>query len=175
MMAACPFRNRETGASGFAAGFRKCSGAIRQAGIWIREEGCQLVNHKRLSSPIPITRDPRWRIMGRYKDVPELLDKLMEESGKTERWITVNEFRTYYNLDEFSSPAISGFLRRIYQGPFFSFRYRVERIEKITIQKPHTRIIKRYLVTRRPNARQKNPELCDMKIIGDDVRVSEKG
>jgi hypothetical protein len=94
--------------------------------------------------------------MARNRDVPDLLERFMEESGETQRWVTVNEFRTYFHLDEFASPAISGFLQRIYQGPFFSCPYRVERIEKVTVQKPKHRIIKRYLVTRRPTARQKN-------------------
>jgi hypothetical protein len=80
----------------------------------------------------------------------------MIESGETQRWVTVNEIRTYFDLDEFSAPAISGFLQRIYHGPFFSCQYRVERIEKITIQTPHHRHIKRYLVVRRPAPRIKN-------------------
>jgi len=95
--------------------------------------------------------------MARNKDVPKLLEQFMEESGDKQRWVTVNEFRTYFNLDEFFAPAISGFLQRIYQGPFFSCPYRVERIEKVTIQKPQRRIIKRYLVTMRPQSRKKSP------------------
>lgn len=95
--------------------------------------------------------------MARNRDVPDLLERFMEESGETRRWVTVNELRTYFHLDEFSAPAISGFLQRIYHGPFFTCPYRVERIEKITVQKPKKRIIKRYLVTRRPRARRKNP------------------
>jgi hypothetical protein len=95
--------------------------------------------------------------MARNRDLPDLLERFMEESGETQRWITVNEFRTYFHLNEFSAPAISGFLQRIYQGAFFSCPYRVERIEKIRIQKPKHRIIKRYLVIRRPHVSQKNP------------------
>jgi hypothetical protein len=95
--------------------------------------------------------------MARNRDLPDLLERFMEESGETQRWITVNEFRTYFHLNEFSAPAISGFLQRIYQGAVFSCPYRVERIEKIRIQKPKHRIIKRYLVIRRPQARERNP------------------
>ncbi|MCK9632222.1 MAG: hypothetical protein M0R30_11360 [Methanoregula sp.] len=95
--------------------------------------------------------------MARNKDVPLLLERFMEESGKTQHWVTVNEFRTYFDLDECSAPAISGFLRRIYHGPFFSCQYRVQRIEKVVVQNPQRRTIKRYLVTKRPQGRQKNP------------------
>jgi hypothetical protein len=94
--------------------------------------------------------------MARNRDVSDLLERFMEESGETQRWVTVSEVRTYFGLDELSAPAISGFLQRIYFGPFFSCPYRVERIEKVAIQKPQRRIIRRYLVTRRPPARQKN-------------------
>jgi len=96
--------------------------------------------------------------MARNKDVPGLLERFMEESGETQRWVTVNEIRTHFHLDELSAPAISGFLQRIYHGPFFSCQYRVERIENVTVQKPQRRIIKRYLVTKRPDAREKKPK-----------------
>ena len=95
--------------------------------------------------------------MARNNDVPFLLERFMEESGKTQHWVTVNEFRTYFDLDESSAPAISGFLRRIYHEPFFSCQYRVQRIEKVVVQNPQLRTIKRYLVTKRPQGRQKNP------------------
>jgi hypothetical protein len=97
--------------------------------------------------------------MARNRDVPGLLERFMEESGETQRWITVNEFRTYFDLDEFSAPAISGFLQRIYHGSFFSCPYRVERIEKVIVQKRQRRIVKRYLVIRRPSARKRDPAL----------------
>jgi len=96
--------------------------------------------------------------MARKRDVLDLLERFMAETGETQRWVTVNEFRTHFDLDLSAAPAISGFLQRIYQDPFFSCPYRVERIEKITLQKPKHRIIKRYLVARRPQARRKKPE-----------------
>lgn len=96
--------------------------------------------------------------MARNREVPDLLERFMEESGENQRWVTVNEIRTHFNLDEFSAPPISGFLRRIYHGTFFSCQYRVERIEKVIILKPQRRIIRRYLVTKRPQAREKKPE-----------------
>ena len=113
--------------------------------------------------------------MARNRDIPDLLERFMEESGETQCWVTVNEFRTYFNLDEFAAPPISGFLQRIYQGPFFSCPYRVERIEKITVQHKHRRIVKRYLVTRRPRARKRDPTLQKITPFIDDIQVSEKG
>jgi len=103
--------------------------------------------------------------MARNRDVPNLLERFMEEKGETQRWVTVNEIRTYFNLDEFAAPPISGFLQRIYHGPFFSCPYRVDRIEKITVQKKQRRVVKRYLVTRRPPAREKKPEDASSQLI----------
>jgi hypothetical protein len=113
--------------------------------------------------------------MARNRDVPTLLEKFMEESGETQRWVTVNEIRTYFNLDEFSAPPISGFLQRIYHGPFFSCPFRVERIEKVTVQKRQRRVVKRYLVTRRPPARKRDPALHETPSVIDDSHVAEKG
>ena len=93
--------------------------------------------------------------MARNREIPELLEQYMEQSGKTEQWITVQEFRSHFQLDEFAAPAISGFLRRIYHGPFFSCHYRVERMEKVVIHTPQRRFIKRYLVKKRPEPRRK--------------------
>jgi hypothetical protein len=99
----------------------------------------------------------------------------MEESGETQRWVTVNEIRTYFNLDEFSAPQISGFLQRIYHGPFFSCPFRVERIEKVTVQKRQRRVVKRYLVTRRPPARKREPAIHEIPSVIEDSQVAEKG
>ena len=93
--------------------------------------------------------------MTRNREIPELLEQYMEQFGETEQWITVQEFRTYFQLDEFSAPAIAGFLRRIYHGPFFSCHYRVEKMERIVVTTPQRRIIKRYLVKKRPESRGK--------------------
>ena len=113
--------------------------------------------------------------MARNRDVPDLLETFMEESGETQRWVTVNEVRTYFDLDEFSSPAISGFLQRIYHGPFFSCPYRVERIEKVTFQKPQPRIVKRYLVTRRPPARKRDPEFREIPSVARGIQAGKRG
>jgi len=94
--------------------------------------------------------------MARNKEIPELLEQYMAQFGETEQWITVQEFRTYFQLDEFFAPAISGFLRRIYHGPFCSCNYRVERMEKIVVKIPQRRLIIRYLVKKRPDNHKKS-------------------
>ncbi len=94
-------------------------------------------------------------IMARNREIPELVEQYMDHCGGIEQWITVQEFRTYFHLDEVSAPAISGFLRRIYYSPFGSCPYRVERVEKIMVTTPQRRCINRYLVKKRPNARGK--------------------
>jgi hypothetical protein len=92
--------------------------------------------------------------MARDKEIPDLLAQYMEMCGEMERWITVYEFRTYFHLDESSAHAISGFLRRIHYRPFFSYQYRVKKIEKIIVYIPQRRCINRYLV-------KKRPEICE--------------
>jgi hypothetical protein len=50
----------------------------------------------------------------------------------------------------------------------------VERIEKITLKKPHPRIVKRYLVTRRPQARTWDPETGEISSAPGDRKVTGK-
>jgi hypothetical protein len=99
--------------------------------------------------------------MARNKEIPDLLALYMEMCGKTERWITVYELRTYFHLDESAAHAISGFLRRIYQAPFFSYQYRVKKIEKIMVKTPQRRCIMRSLSVpirkKRDRKRRKKP------------------
>jgi len=100
--------------------------------------------------------------MTRHPELPELLERYIEDSGRPEQWITVQEIRTYFHLPESDGPAISGFLRKIHHGPFVSFRYKVSRMEKFQDSRPPYRIIRRYLVCERPVTRghpdpQKNP------------------
>jgi hypothetical protein len=85
----------------------------------------------------------------------------MEASGPAERWVTVRELRTYFQLAELNRPAIYGFLRKIHHGPFFSCRYKVARIEKFRDTTPPYRIIKKYLVQEHPV--QKSHQLTDAK------------
>lgn len=92
--------------------------------------------------------------MARNKEIPDLLAQYMEVCGETERWITVFELRSYFHLDESFAHAISGFLRRIHYRPFFTYQYRVKKIEKIIVYIPQRRCINRYLIKRRPDIRE---------------------
>jgi hypothetical protein len=92
--------------------------------------------------------------MARNTEIPDLLAQYMEMCGEMERWITVYEFRTCFHLDESSAHAISGFLRRIHYRPFFSYQYRVKKIEKIIVYTPQRRCINRYLVIKRQEIRK---------------------
>jgi hypothetical protein len=96
--------------------------------------------------------------MARNNEIPDLLAQYMEMCGTTERWITVYELRSYFNLDESTAHAFSGFLRRIYHGPFFSYQYRVKRIEKVLVDTPQRRSINRYLVRKRLDPRKVYPD-----------------
>ena len=86
------------------------------------------------------------RVMTDYRAIPELLEENMQPHGGAGLWLTVPEFRTYFILNERSSPAISGFFRRLYHRPFFTYPYLVTRIEKLIVTTPQTWMIKRYLL-----------------------------
>ena len=87
--------------------------------------------------------------------VADLLEMFMESSGLPERWITVYEFRTRFQLDEDSAHVIAGFLRRLHHNTLFVCQYRVEKIEKIRVNLPQPRMMRRYLVRKRLSAREK--------------------
>jgi hypothetical protein len=89
-----------------------------------------------------------------YPEIPELLEQYMEDSGRSVQWITVQEIRTYFHLSDSDGPALSGFLKKIHDGPFFSCHYKVARIEKFRDTHPPYRIIKKYLVQERPVPRR---------------------
>ena len=40
------------------------------------------------------------------REIPELVEQYMDHCGGIEQWITVQEFRTYFHLDELSAHAI---------------------------------------------------------------------
>jgi hypothetical protein len=100
------------------------------------------------------------RVMTDYHAIPELLEEYMQPRDGAGLWVTVPEFRAYFALDEHSSPAISGFFRRLYHRPFFTYPYRVTRIEKLIVATPQTRMIKRYFITRRPRASENINSSC---------------
>ena len=107
----------------------------------------QKKNRKELHGPVRAIPD--------HHAFPELLEEYMQGNDGAGRWVTVLEFRTFFAIDERASPAISGFFRRLNQGPFFTCRYRVARIENLMVNTPHTRMIKRYFITKRPEPRDK--------------------
>ena len=99
-------------------------------------------------------------VMTDYHAIPELLEEYMQAHDGTGLWVTVPEFRTYFALKERSSPAISGFFRRLHHRPFFACPYRVTRIEKLIVTTPQTRMIKRYFITPRPRASENINSPC---------------
>jgi hypothetical protein len=102
--------------------------------------------------------------MSHNPDIPGLLEQYMEDSGQSEQWITVKDIRMHFQLAETDGPAISGFLSKIHNGPFFSCRYKVTRIEKFQDTAPPYRIIKRYLVGERPLQRMHRNNLPKKNI-----------
>lgn len=99
-----------------------------------------------------------------YHEIPELLEQYMQANeGVAGIWITVPEFRAYFGMDNHSSPAISGFFRRLYHRQFFSCPYRVTKIENRIVTHPQTRVIKRYFITRRSHTSE--------NIISSDKRM----
>ncbi len=86
------------------------------------------------------------RVMTHYHPIPELLEEYMQAHDCAGRWVTVPEFHTYFQMDEFSAPAISGLFRRLSQGSFLNCPYRVVRIEKLIMTTPQRRTNKRYLI-----------------------------
>jgi len=93
--------------------------------------------------------------MTNHPEIPELLEQYMQAAGATERWVTVRELRSFFQMDESAGPAFSGFLQKIHQGPFVSCRYKVTRIEKFRDAIPPYRIIRKYLVRERPARRDR--------------------
>lgn len=91
--------------------------------------------------------------MSHTPDISSLLEQYMGDTGRSDRWITVKDIRTHFQLPETNRPAISGFLHKIHTGPYFSCRYKVARIEKFRDPTPPYRIIMRYFVEERPAPR----------------------
>ena len=100
--------------------------------------------------------------MTRDLEVPELLEQYMAALGSPEQWVTVREIRAFFNLDESTGPAFSGFLQRSHYGAFFSCRYKVARIEKFRDTTPPYRIIRRYLVQERPGQKSSDSNTAMM-------------
>lgn len=81
--------------------------------------------------------------------IPTLIERFMENTDETERWVTVHEIRTYFGLDKTVSQAITGFLHRCYARTDRAFPYPVVRIEKSSLEEvPHPRAVNRYLIVK---------------------------
>ena len=96
--------------------------------------------------------------MTRHSEVPDLVEQYMEATGNSARWVTVREIRAQFDLDDSMAPAVAGFLHKIYQGPFFTFRYKVARIEKFQDTVPPYRIISKYFVQERKSTGRALPD-----------------
>jgi hypothetical protein len=88
--------------------------------------------------------------MTSHPKIFELLKKYMDADNQPSRWITVQEFRSYFNLQRGCSPVIAGYFQRIYQNPTYLCPYRVIRIEHVRGPANQYRSVRRYLVERSP-------------------------
>lgn len=68
--------------------------------------------------------------MKKYNGIPELLEQFMQEKGRKERWITVQELRDRFGLTRYQCNTVSGFLRRLEFGPFGKFPFIVTKIKR---------------------------------------------
>jgi hypothetical protein len=84
--------------------------------------------------------------MTSHPKIVELLKDYMDADNQAERWITVQEFRTYFDLKTRCSPVIAGYFQRIYQNPTYLCPYRVIRIEQVKDPANPYRSVRRYLV-----------------------------
>jgi len=88
-------------------------------------------------------------VLTSHPEILDLLEQYMELNGWQEHWITVQEFRRYFNLRNSSSREISGFLGRIYHTPFYRCSYEVVKIEKVRDVFQPCRTVHRYFVQKR--------------------------
>jgi|WetSurMetagenome_2_1015567.scaffolds.fasta_scaffold147855_1 hypothetical protein len=84
--------------------------------------------------------------MTSHPKIVDLLKDYMDAEGHSERWITVQEFRTFFHLQKSYSPVIAGYFQRIYQNPTYLCPYRVIRTEQIRDPANPYRSVRRYLV-----------------------------
>lgn len=90
--------------------------------------------------------------MGSSPEICDLLETFMDAEDMPERWITVEEIRTFFHLHRNSSHAIAGILHRLHKNRTFGYPYRVVRMEKFTESTPPYRVFTRYLVQKRSSA-----------------------
>ena len=84
--------------------------------------------------------------MTSHPKIVELIKDYMDADDQPERWITVQEFRTFFDLKKSCSPVIAGYFQRIYQNPTYLCPYKVIRIEQVRDPANPYRFVRRYLV-----------------------------
>ncbi len=84
--------------------------------------------------------------MTSHPEIYELLKDYMEADPRSERWVTVQEFRSYFHLKKRCSPVIAGYFQRIYQNPTYLCPYRVTKIERVRDPSDPYRFVGRYRV-----------------------------
>jgi hypothetical protein len=89
--------------------------------------------------------------MTSHPKIVELLKDYMDADSQRARWITVQEFRTFFNLQRKCSKVIAGYFQRIYQNRTYGGPYRVIRIEQIRDPANPYRSVRRYLVEKSPS------------------------
>jgi hypothetical protein len=94
--------------------------------------------------------------MTSHPKIFDMLKDYMDADSQSKRWITVQEFRTYFHLKKSCSPVISGYFQRIYQNPTYLCPYRVIKIENIRDPANPYRSVKRYLVETSPQFSRKD-------------------
>jgi hypothetical protein len=95
--------------------------------------------------------------MTSHPKIVELLKDYMEAESQSARWITVQEFRTYFQLQKSCAPVIAGYFQRIYQNPTYLCPYRVIKIEQVSDPRNPYRSVRRYLVEKSPAIPKNNP------------------
>jgi hypothetical protein len=84
--------------------------------------------------------------MTSHPKIVELLKDYMDADSQPARWITVQEFRTFFNLHRRCSKVIAGYFQRIYQNRTYGGPYRVIKIEQVKDPANPYRSVRRYLV-----------------------------
>jgi hypothetical protein len=105
--------------------------------------------------------------MTSHPKIVELLKDFMDADGRPARWITVQEFRTFFHLQRRCSKVIAGYFQRIYQNRTYGGPYRVIRTEQVKDPANPYRYVKRYLVEKTPP----NPKISPRGNTGIRYRI----
>jgi hypothetical protein len=106
--------------------------------------------------------------MTSHPKIVDLLKDYMNADSQSKRWITVQEFRTYFHLERGCSPVIAGYFQRIYQNPTYLCPYRVVRIENASDPANPYRTVRRYLVEKSLPCGKNTPQPCIRNTVSED-------